>query len=431
MVQGLDRARPSMARWLTAIAVAMAGLLIAAPAASQASAVSPVTAQHLDEVRALFARNAIAEGQVALDAHGRIELKGGYADEREVDRAFSLAQTVVGVRWVSPVTPENIKVKEWERQLGGLFSRAKVLAPPVKPGAAPGPVRNRLALVVGVGRFQHGINPLEFAVRDAASFYQFLTDPGRGRFPRENVTWLADETATRANVLGALDRIRASAAEDDLVVIYISSHGSPPDKKGAVNIVTYDTEPRPRERIWHTSLTEDAMREFVAGLRAQRLVMVLDTCYSNGAYRAVPGFLPPGGKSLGAGDDEGYGISEGSGQRLLGAKDLVVEGAQPSGQPKNLKLGDTDDAWGKVLIGASGAGERSWESEQLKHSVFTYYFIDGLNRYQGSVQNAFQYAQPRVVQRVKQEKGADIEQNPQVMATQPNWNMRLVQGAAR
>lgn len=171
MVQGLDRARPSMARWLTAIAVAMAGLLIAAPAASQAPAVSPVTAQHLDEVRALFARNAIAEGQVALDAHGRIELKGGYADEREVDRAFSLAQTVVGVRWVSPVTPENIKVKEWERQLGGLFSRAKVLAPPVKPGAAPGPVRNRLALVVGVGRFQHGINPLEFAVRDAAFFY--------------------------------------------------------------------------------------------------------------------------------------------------------------------------------------------------------------------------------------------------------------------
>lgn len=245
------------------------------------------------------------------------------------------------------------------------------------------------------------------------------------------MTWLADETATRANVLGALDRIRASAAEDDLVVIYISSHGSPPDKKGAVNIVTYDTEPRPRERIWHTSLTEDAMREFVAGLRAQRLVMVLDTCYSNGAYRAVPGFLPPGGKSLGAGDDEGYGISEGSGQRLLGAKDLVVEGAQPSGQPKNLKLGDTDDAWGKVLIGASGAGERSWESEQLKNSVFTYYFIDGLNRYQGSVQNAFQYAQPRVVQRVKQEKGADIEQNPQVMATQPNWNMRLAQGAAR
>jgi hypothetical protein len=428
-MQALARMSSLAARLLAAIAVAAAA--IAVPGRAQTPLSSPVTARHLEEVRALFARNAIAEGQVALDPYGRIELKGGYADEQEVDRAFSLAQTVVGVRWVSPVTPENIKVKAWERELGSLFSRARVLAPPARAGTAPGPVRHRFALVVGVGRFQYGINPLDYAVRDAALFYQFLTDPGRGRFPRENVTYLVDEHATRGNVLAALDRIRAMAGEDDLVVVYISSHGTPPDKKGAVNIVTYDTEVKPRERIWHTSLTEDAMREFVAGLRAQRLVMVLDTCYSNGAYRAVPGFLPPGGKSLGAGDDEGYGLSEGSGRRLLGAKDLVLEGTVAAGQPKNLSLGDTDHAWGKVLIGASAAGERSWESEQLKNSVFTYYFIEGLNRHQGSVQSAFYYAQPLVAQRVKQEKGVDIEQNPQVMATHPNWNMRLVQAPAR
>ena len=82
-----------------------------------------------------------------------------------------------------------------------------------------------------------------------------------------------------------------------------------------------------------------------------------------------------------------------------------------------------------MLIGASGAGEKSWESDQLRNSIFTYYFVDGLNRSQGSVQNAFYYAQPLVSQRVKQEKGADISQSPQVMATNTNWNMKLNQPA--
>jgi len=61
----------------------------------------------------------------------------------------------------------------------------------------------------------------------------------------------------------------------------------------------------------------------------------------------------------------------------------------------------------------------------LRQSVFTYYFVDGLGRYQGSVKDAFTYAKPLVVRQVKQEKGADIEQNPQAMATNTDWNMRF------
>lgn len=411
-------------KWILMVWLAIAGAAHAQPANPAAPLASPVTSAHLAEVRAQFARHRISGGEVAFDAQGRIELRGSYADEQEVDQAFSLAQTVVGVRWVSPVTPENIKVKEWERRIGSLFSRAAVLSPAPR-GGVPGPVRQRYALVVGVGQFLHGINPLAFATRDAESFYRFLADPQAGRFPRENITFLTNRTATRANILASLERIRTVAEPDDLVVVYISSHGSPPDKKGAVNIVTYDSEINPRERIWHTSITEESMRDFVSTLRAQRLVMVLDTCYSNGAYRAVPGFLPPGGKSLGAADDEGYGVSRESGRRLLGAKDLVLEDAPVSASAKGVRIGETDDAWGKVLIGASGAGERSWESDVLGKSIFTHYFLDGLSRHNGSVQNAFYYARPLVYQRVKQEKGNDIEQSPQVMATESNWNMRL------
>jgi hypothetical protein len=401
-------------------------------AGSASAQQSPVTAKHIESVNALFRQNGILRAAAALDGQGRIELKGEYENEQEVDRAFSLAQTVVGIRWVSPVTPEAIRVKEWEKRLGGLFSRAKVLSPGAGGDQPPGPIRNRYALVVGVGNFKNGqsaanprgITPLQFAVRDATGYYQFLADPQRGGFARENIIFLADQNATLANIAAGLNQIRGRAEADDLVTVYLSSHGTPPDKFGGVFVVAYDTQVQPRESVWQTALSETMLREFVDNLRARRLVMILDTCYSNGAYRGVPGFLPPGGKSLGAGEEEGYGISAGYGQRLLGAKDIVAEtpARQAAAAAKSVAPAE---GWGKVLIGASGAGERSWESDQLNNSIFTYYYLDGLNRSNGSVKHAFYHAKPLVGQRVKQEKGIDIDQTPQVLATNTNWDMRL------
>lgn len=391
---------------------------------------APLGPDHLSRVNALFRQNGIPAASAVLDSQGRIELKGEYENEQEVDRAFSIAQAAVGIRWVSPVTPERIRVKEWEKRLGSLFARAKVLSPAPAGDPPPGPIRNRYALVVGVGNFKHGqtaadprgITPLQFAVRDATGFYRFLVDPGRGGFPPENITFLVDRDATLANITAGLQRINGRAEADDLVAIYLSSHGTPPDKFGGVFVVAYDTQVQPRERVWQTALSEAALRDFIQTLRARRLIMILDACYSNGAYRGVPGFLPPGGKSLGVGDDEGYGISAGFGRRLMGAKDIVVEAPEP---PAAALPGGPPEGWGKVLIGASGAGERSWESDQLSNSIFTYYYLDGLNRSGGSVRQAFYHAKPLVTQRVKLEKGSDIEQTPQVIATRADWDMRL------
>lgn len=389
---------------------------------------SPVTNNHLNSINDSFKQNKITFGYAELDPHGRVQLKGGYEDERQVDLAFSLAQTVVGIRWVSPVTPENIKVKEWEKRMGSLFSRARVLKESEGPSiGAPGGIRNRYALVVGLGQFKYGITPLQYTVMDATSFYNFLISPQGASFPRNYVYYLTDQNATRDNIMKYLNAIRNAAGPDDLVVVYMSSHGTPPDKFGGVHIVTYDTEVKPRERVWHTAITENLLKDFVENLKAKRLVMILDTCYSNGAYRAIPGFLPPGGKSLGADDEEGYGISKEYGKRLFGAKDIVFDEAPKKKADNTGKSIDNQDGYGKVLLSASSAGEKSWESDTLKNSIFTYYFVDGLKRYQGSVQDAFNYSKPLVSQKVKQEKGADISQTPQAMSTNNNWNMRFTQ----
>lgn len=397
---------------------------------------SPVTNSHISRINDLFRQNNVPKGFVVLDRYGRLELKGEYSDEREVDRAFSLAQTVVGIKWVSPVTPEEIKVKAWEKSFSDLFKRANVLTPPTRGDEPPGPIRNRYALVIGIGKFIHenqGISPLEFTVKDATNFYQFLIDPRRGGFPKNNVTFLTNQSATRNNVVNALNQIRNMAKADDLVTIYMSTHGTPPDKFGGVHIVTYDTKTKPREDVWYTSVTDAILKDFIENLKAKRLVMILDICFSNGAFRNIPGFLPPGGKSIGVTDEsEGYSISKKQAKKILGSKDIIVEESyQPRREPAGAK--GFDDGWGKVLISASSENEKSWESYRYRNSIFTYHFMNGLNQHNGNIKDAFFYAKPLVnSDAIKEWRDEGCNgQHPQVIATNSDWDMRLSQVRTR
>ena len=411
------------------IRLALIAAALAIPTVSGALT-TPVRTSHLNEIQRQFSGNGLLEARVEIDADGRISLQGTYNDSQAVDIAFSIAQTVVGVRWVSPVTPENIKQKDWAKKMSSLFPTAKP-SPRDTTSAAPNGNRpttqkgpsgsaQKYAIVVGVGTFEdRSINPLQFAAKDATDFYNFLLSDQGGNFPKQNIHLLLDETATRINIEQALRGLQDKVTENDLVMVYFSSHGTPPNKNGSVQVVTYDTQVKPRHQVWPTSLSEDKLADFIQGIRAKRLVVVLDTCYSNGAYRKVANFLPVGGKSLGGDEDEGYGNSRKVlSKRLLGAKDLVLDD-----EPAPSRPGRTDgDGSGRVLISASDAGERSWESDRLKNGFFTYHFMSGIAN-GGDVKSAFEYAKPKVTSDVRSEK--DQEQTPQVVYDQKNWAIKL------
>jgi uncharacterized caspase-like protein len=382
------------------------------------SAPSPVEAGHLRSIEKQFARNGLSEARVGIDDLGRIVLQGNYKHRKEVELAFSLAQTVVGVKWVSPVVPENIRVKEWEQALSKLFPSTD--SQPPASGPEPGPpgrLGQTYAIVIGVGQFREKVTPLRYAAKDARDFYTYLTHNKGANFKKENVILLTDAAATRANIAQALERVRAQAQTEDLVLLYFSSHGTPPNIYGSVHVVTYDSVVKPRHAIWDSSVTDEMLRDFIQGVRAKRLIVIMDTCYSNGAYNQVEGFLPTGGKSLG-GEDEAYGVSKSMAKRLLGAKDLVLV------DEFSRSTGRKQQGWGRVLLSASGPEERSWESETLKNSFFTHYFLDGLKNY-GDVKQAFEYARPRVTKGVMEEK--QQPQHPQAAADNPNWAIGLTQ----
>lgn len=357
-------------------------------------------------VRQRLALAGLTQAQVEQGADGRITLAGSYRDRAEVLTAFSIAQQVVGVKWVAPTTPERIqypfgKAEALNKMCAALGTCKPAAGAVPRAGAAPARARTKFALVVGVGEFAAlpRSSWLQYTARDAQSVYDYLVDPRGGAFPRQQVTLLVDRQATRKAIEDEMDRIAGLAQPDDLVVLYLSTHGTPPNDRGTMHIVTYDTELKPRERAFHTSLADDRIADFAQRLGKARLVAVLDTCYSGAAFEKVPGFLASGAKDLRFEEDRTLTVGL-SGKSMVamatGGKDLKFED-EASPLPPPGEQGP------RVLMSASDGGQKSWESDRLQQSFFTYHLVRSLRR-DVDLERAYRSARQVVADEVMKEK---------------------------
>lgn len=259
------------------------------------------------------------------------------------------------------------------------------------PRALPSTVRRKYALLIGIGQFaDKSILPLQFAAKDAEDLAGVLRDPRYGNFGNDDVVVLTDAEATRANILRELQQILLKAQEDDLVLLFVSSHGSPSQETGGLGgigyIVTHDTT---FDRIWENGLEYQAFAEKVARIAARRKVTLLDTCYS--------------------------------GQVRQGRKALVVErfGVDPD-RAKLFLSGE-----GSYVITSSRKNEVSWESEKLQNGFFTYFLIAALRegKEPPTLRQVFGSMAPKVRDAVAREKGA--EQNPEMLPRDSAEDLRI------
>lgn len=406
-----------------AAALIVLALLLAATAPGVQAAPAPDAAE-LALIRERLQAAGLAQAEAVRGGDGRITLQGSYRNRAEVLTAFSIAQQVVGVRWVAPTTPENIRyvfdgaLDKFCAALG-TCGGAKPAAPPsTTPGDSQGgrPIvttasaPRKYALLVGIGEFADLDREqwLQYTPRDAQLVYDYLVDPRGAAFARSDVTLLTNQAATRAAIESAMERISASAGPDDLVLLYISSHGTPPNDRGTMQVITYDTRMRPREQIFLSSLTDDRIAQFAQRLGPARLVAILDTCYSGAAFEKVPGFLAAGAKGLRRDEELGTVVGY-SGKSLhtlaTGAKDLRFD-------DENTALRPPGNQGPRVLMSASDGGQRSWESERLHQSFFTYHLVSAL-RATPDLQRAYLQAKPRVAAEVMRDKGE--QQTPQAV----------------
>lgn len=249
--------------------------------------------------------------------------------------------------------------------------------PPLPPAAGPPAVtvspvvRRKLAVVAGISRFKDSrINALKYTSKDAEAVARTLKED----CDFDYVKLLLDEEATSYNLKTEIDRLARMADADDLVVIYVSSHGSPEnlDTAGINYIVTHDTEVN---NLYPTAYRmDDLLDDIGLRLKSERVVAFLDTCYSGGTFRELPpGWSGTASRSL---------MSQGSAsvtllqERLVrGSRNLVLDGDVASGLTGRVRQGV-----GRVIITSSSQAERSWEDDKIQHGYFTYYLLEALKR---------------------------------------------------
>jgi uncharacterized caspase-like protein len=222
-------------------------------------------------------------------------------------------------------------------------------------------IGEKWALVVGIDTFEDKRAPaLSFAVKDSRDFVGYLEGHNGGQFKPDHVLHLENGDATLRGIREGLGRLRESAQRDDLIVIYIASHGSPRerDPNGVSYVVTHDTNLQDSATLYASSLQMiDLVQTINREFKARRVVLILDTCYSGGAL-------------------ESAGSSGKRGLEVVLPDSLSPDApasASFSEAFKNLIVGK-----GRAVITASRADEVSWESPALQNGYFTHYLIEVL-----------------------------------------------------
>ena len=240
------------------------------------------------------------------------------------------------------------KADDFERRAQDLAGR-KLTAD--QPKAENSIVKDKWALCMGVSRFEHlkGAQ-LQCPAKDAQDFAKALLDPAIGRFRDDklHVRVLTDEQATLQNLMAGIDYISANAREDNLVVLYISSHGLSPNKqerrRRGPNRVRCYLRYRP-ECSAFLCVPDGGPQESVRPPQGKAGCGFLDTRFSGDSFRWI-------GK---------------------GAKALTIDPDVPF---QRMVQGT-----GRVLIVSSSGAQESWEG--TNNSYFTESLIEAMKQHNG------------------------------------------------
>jgi hypothetical protein len=217
-----------------------------------------------------------------------------------------------------------------------------------------GPVRAKWALIIGISQFEDTqLKPLAYTSKDARDFADLLLDPNVGRFEASHVHALTTGHVTTSQLKQELNWLARSAGEDDLVVLFLASHGTPRNYDTAeVNyIATSDTKVTPPDDLFATSLPMVDLSDIVrTRVKSSRTVIFLDTCHSGAATTSLP-------------------------DRAAGAMD---SSASP------VALDRIRQGFGRVILTSSKPDEVSSEGAPFQNGYFTHFLLQALRQNNGN-----------------------------------------------
>jgi hypothetical protein len=328
-----------------------------------------------------------ADIQKAIDAFEDSTVKLSAIDDDSA-RA-GIAANNAGIRLLErlrPPKPEapaaaagGVSAAELERIVKSAVAASK--APePAKP-AAPAEPRSDVdrpaykvaqnpdayAIVVGVEKY-NALPDAKWAERDAKAMTAHLVAMG---YPQRNIVTLTGAQATRTGLVKNLEAwLPNQVNERSTVLFYFSGHGAPDAKSAQAYLVPSDGDPQYLEE---TGYPIKRLYEKLGALKAKRVLVALDSCFSGA-----------GGRSVLA-----------SGTRPLVAKLTLA--------PAQSKV---------VSLSASSADEITGALDEQGHGLFTYHLLKALGETagRGTVQELYDALKPRVADEARRQNRGQTPQ---------------------
>lgn len=281
--------------------------------------------------------------------------------------------------WASPASgSQPVELIAQVRKPGTAPAHVARPSEVVVPRAAFRTVQDKWALIIGISKFANSEYNLKYAAKDASDFRDFLVN--EANFAPDHVKMLLDEQATRLNIMSAFgDKFLPRVARPgDLIVIYVSTHGTPApkDKGGESYIVAHDTD---RDNLFATGVQiSDLQDRIKRACKTDRCLIVMDSCYSG----------------------------------------FAAKGARGGEAAANFSARELAQGTGHMVVCSSGPDERSWESRTYKNGVFTHNLIESLRTIgrQSGIKAAFAHMKEQVEWEVQRDEGQS--QSPQIGG---NW----------
>ncbi|MBU6455852.1 MAG: tetratricopeptide repeat protein, partial [Cyanobacteria bacterium REEB67] len=221
-------------------------------------------------------------------------------------------------------------------------------------------IADKWALVVGISNFKDPSINLKYAAKDATDFKNFLVT--QENFAADHVLLLTDAKATKNGIISQLGDgwLGKHAQADDLVVVYVSSHGSASQEDVGVNfLVAQDTD---KYKLVSTGLPMQWLTKIIQEqVHSKRVVVILDVCHSGSA-----------------GDESKKTADADADDDDTASSDSSDSASKGLGRTTKLDAGGLHVGSGQVVLCSSLADQVSWESKNYPNSVFTHRLIEAL-----------------------------------------------------
>jgi metacaspase-1 len=210
------------------------------------------------------------------------------------------------------------------------------------------------ALVVGVGQYANPKLSVSVTTADARGIAAALQSADIAAYPQQQVRLLCDQEATRAGLIGALEKLATQVGEQDTVLIFFAGHGARADDNqysfGTHDVVLQGTLFKAK-----TGLSQVELLEHLRAIKAKKLLMILNTCFSGAV---APSLDSQAAAAETGGDDAGS----------LGA---------PPTSTFNASILATGE--GRAIITAGRTSQKSYFLKNQQRTFFGQALIDGLS----------------------------------------------------